>query len=52
MWKKWSVKVKGCIKACVRGAVVYGGETWVMRREEGVLQRAQRAMVRMTDVWG
>ena len=47
--KKWPVKMKGRVyKASVRGAVVYGGETWVIRREESVLQRA---MVRMT-VWG
>jgi hypothetical protein len=28
--------------------MIYGGETWVLRKEEeGVLQRAERAMVRM-----
>ena len=32
----------------MRAAMVYGGETWVMRKEEeSVLQRAERAMVRM-----
>ena len=31
----------------MRAATVYGGETWVMRKEDGVLQRADRAMVRM-----
>ena len=47
--RKWSVKMKGRVyKACVRAAMIYGGETWVMRKEEeGVLQRAERAMVRM-----
>ena len=47
--RKWSKKMKGRVfKACVRAAMVYGGETWVMRKEEeGVLQRAERAMVRM-----
>jgi hypothetical protein len=46
--RKWSVQMKGRVyKACVRTAMVYGGETWVMRREEeNVLQRAERAMVR------
>ena len=30
-------------------AIVYGDETWVVRKEEGVglLQRAERAMVRI-----
>jgi hypothetical protein len=43
------VKMKGRVyRACVRAAMVYGGETWVMRKEEEcVLQRAERAMVRM-----
>jgi hypothetical protein len=47
--RKWSVKMKGRVyRACVRAAMVYGGETWVMRKEEEcVLQRAERAMVRM-----
>ena len=47
--RKWSVKMKGRVyKACVRAAMVYGGETWVMRKEEEcVLQRAERAMVRI-----
>ena len=47
--KKWSVKMKGKLyKACVRTAMVYGGETWTMRKEdEGVLLRAERAMVRL-----
>jgi hypothetical protein len=47
--RKWSVKIKGRVyKAYVRAAMIYGGETWVMRKEEeGVLQRAERAMVRM-----
>ena len=32
----------------VRSAMIYGGETWVLRKqEEGVLRRAERAMVRM-----
>ena len=32
----------------VRAAMIYGGETWVMRKdEEFVMQRAERAMVRM-----
>ena len=35
-------------KTCVTTAMIYGGETWVMRKEEeNVLQRAERAMVRM-----
>ena len=43
------MKMKGRVyKACVRAAMIYGGETWVMRKEgERVLQRAERAMVRM-----
>jgi hypothetical protein len=47
--RKWSVKMKGRVyMACVRAAMVYGGETWVMRKEEEcVLQSAERAMVRM-----
>ena len=47
--KRWSVKLKGRVyKTCVRTAMIYGGETWVMRKEEeNVLQRAERAMVRM-----
>ena len=46
--RKWSVKMKRRVyKAYVRAAMVYGGETWVMRREECVLQPAERAMVRM-----
>ena len=47
--RKWSVKMKGKVyRACVRTAMVYGSETWVMRKEEeGVLLRAERAMVRM-----
>ena len=38
--RKWSVKMKGRMyNSCVRAAMVYGGETWVMRKdEEGVLQ--------------
>jgi hypothetical protein len=32
--RKWSVKMKGRVyRACVRAAMVYGGETWVMRKE-------------------
>ena len=47
--KKWSVRLKGRVfRACVRSAMVYGSETWVMRAaEENVLRRAERAMVRM-----
>ena len=46
--RKWSVKMKGRVyKACVRAAMVYGGETWLVRKEEGVLLRAEKAMVRM-----
>ena len=47
--RKWSVKMKGKVyKTCVRTVMVYGGETWAWRQEEvGVLQRAERAMVRM-----
>jgi hypothetical protein len=47
--RKWSLKLKGKVyKACVRTAMVYGSETWVMTKaEEGVLRRAERAMVRM-----
>jgi hypothetical protein len=42
--RKWSVKMKGRVyRACVRAAMVYGGETWVMRKEEEcVLQRTER----------
>ena len=46
--RKWSVKMKGRVyEACVRAAMVYGRETWVMRKEEGVVQRADRDLVRM-----
>ena len=47
--KKWSLKLKGMVyRACVKTVMVYGGETWVMRKaEEDVLRRAERAMVRM-----
>jgi hypothetical protein len=47
--RKWSVKMKRSVyRACARAAMVYGGETCVMRKEEEyVLQRAERAMVRM-----
>jgi len=47
--RKWSVKMKGKVyNTCVRTAMIYGGETWVLRQEEeGVLQRAERAMLRM-----
>ena len=34
-------------KTCVRTAMTYDGETWAMRKkEDGVLLRAERAMVR------
>ena len=38
--RKWSVTLEGRVyKACVRAAMMYGGETWVMRKEEeSVLQ--------------
>ena len=47
--KKWSLKMKGRVyKSCVRSAMVYGSETWALRNEdESVLQRAERAMVRI-----
>ena len=47
--RKWSMKMKGKVyRSCVRAAMVYGSETWVMKKEEeGVLLRAERAMVRM-----
>ena len=33
--KKWSLLMKGRVyRACVRAAMTYGGETWVMRRED------------------
>ena len=42
------MKMKGMYKACVRAVMAFSGETWVMRKEEeGVLQRAERATVRM-----
>ena len=43
------MKMKGTVyKGCVRAAMVYCGETWVIRKvEEGVLQRAERAILRM-----
>jgi hypothetical protein len=46
--EKWSVKMKGRVcRACVRVAMVYGGETWVMTKEEDcVMQKAERATVR------
>jgi hypothetical protein len=38
--RKWSVKMKGRVyRACVRAAMVYGGETWVMRKEEECLMK-------------
>ena len=47
--RKCSVKIKGMVyKVRVRAAMVYGVEAWVMRKEEeGVLQRAEGAMVMM-----
>ena len=47
--KRWSMRMKGKLyKTCVRTAMVYGGETWVLRKEEeDILRRAERAMVRM-----
>ena len=41
--KKWSVNLKGRVfTACVRTAMVYGSETWVMRKpEENSLRRAE-----------
>ena len=47
--KKWSVRLKGRVyRTCVRTAMIYGSETWTMRKvEENVLRRAERAMVRM-----
>ena len=47
--KKWSMKMKGrVLKSCVIRAMVYGSETWAMRRvEENIFRRAERAMVRM-----
>ena len=47
--RSWSLKMKGRVyKACVRSAMVYGSETWALKKEdEGVLQRAERAMVRI-----
>ena len=46
------MKMKGMVcKACMRAAMVYRGGTWVMRKEEeGVLQQAERVMVRMMYV--
>ena len=39
--RKWSIGMEGRVyKACVRSAMVYGGETWVVKEEECVLQRA------------
>ena len=35
----------------MRATMVYGGETWLMKKEEGVKQRAERAMVRMMRAW-
>ena len=53
---EWSTKMKEMVyKASVRAAMMYGGETWVMRKEvEGVLQQAETAMVRMKCgvMWG
>ena len=46
--QRWSVKMKGKLyKTCVRTSMIYGSETWTMRKEEAVLLRAERAMVRM-----
>ncbi|XP_077990971.1 uncharacterized protein LOC144445305 [Glandiceps talaboti] len=43
-----TLAMKGRIyKACVRPVMTYAAETWVMRAvEEGILRRAERAMVR------
>jgi hypothetical protein len=33
--RKWSLKLKGKVyKTCVKTAMVYGSETWVMRKAE------------------
>ena len=49
VWNKWSANMKGRFyKACMRGEMVYVGETWVMRKEEeGVMQRVDRVIVRI-----
>ena len=42
------MKMKGRVyKAFVRAAMMYSGETWIMKKEEGVMQRAERPMMRM-----
>ena len=33
--QRWLVKMKGRLyKTCVRTAMIYGGETWTMRKDE------------------
>jgi len=46
--KRWSLKMKGIIySTCVRPVMIYGGETWTLKKEdEALLLRAERRMIR------
>ena len=42
------MKMKGKLyKTCLRTAMIYGVQMWTMRKEEAVLLRVERAMVRL-----
>ena len=46
--RKWSVKMKERVyKACMQAAMVYGGETWVMRKRRKVYCSELSTMMRM-----
>ena len=46
--RKFSLKIKGRIyHSCVRSAMLYGSETWCLRKNEmAILKRTERAMMR------
>ena len=46
--KRFSLKLKGMVyRSCVRLAMLYGSETWCLRKKEtAILRRTERAMVR------
>ena len=46
--RKFSLKMKGWIyRSCVRSAIMYGSETWCLRKNEiAILRRTEKAMIR------
>ena len=50
--KKWSVRLKRRVyRTCVRTAMIYGSETWTMRKV-GECATARRKSYGAYDVWG